>query len=219
MFGTQQEQRTITLDLIRHGEPEGGVRYRGSVDDPLSETGWQQMRHATEQARTAGAKWEAVISSPMLRCHEFAVELSDSLNLPLTTHPDLRELCFGDLEGLTPQEAWAREPELLKNLWADPVAHTPKGGEPFADFMQRVASALDNMLQTTLQTNGARHLLVVVHGGVIRAALCHFLHMTPQDSFRVEVPYAGMSRIKVYLDADGQSNAALNFINRFTGNS
>ena len=32
-----------TLDLMRHGEPVGGRRYRGRTDDPLSEKGWNQM--------------------------------------------------------------------------------------------------------------------------------------------------------------------------------
>ena len=32
------------IDLIRHGQPQGGSVYRGhGVDDPLSELGWQQM--------------------------------------------------------------------------------------------------------------------------------------------------------------------------------
>jgi len=35
-----------TLDLMRHGEPVGGRRYRGQMDDPLSEKGWAQMRNA-----------------------------------------------------------------------------------------------------------------------------------------------------------------------------
>ena len=32
-----------TIDLIRHGEPVGGRKYRGQTDDPLSEKGWEQM--------------------------------------------------------------------------------------------------------------------------------------------------------------------------------
>ena len=35
-----------TIDLIRHGEPVGGRKYRGQIDDPLSDKGWTQMRQA-----------------------------------------------------------------------------------------------------------------------------------------------------------------------------
>ncbi len=35
------------IDIIRHGEPIGGPRFRGhGVDDPLSEKGWEQMWNA-----------------------------------------------------------------------------------------------------------------------------------------------------------------------------
>ncbi|RLU03712.1 MAG: histidine phosphatase family protein [Ketobacter sp.] len=213
MFGSPAEQRKITLDLIRHGEPEGGVRYRGSIDDPLSESGWQQMRFATEQAMAAGTCWDAIISSPMQRCQAFASELAQARKLPLTVQPDLRELCFGELEGLTPKDAWAQYPELLQRLWEDPELHTPPGGELFTEFSARISASLDQILASP----PGDHILVVVHGGVIRSALSHFIHLTPKDSFRVDVPYAGMTRFKIYLEEDGQYNAALSFINRFTG--
>lgn len=213
MFGSPLEQRKITLDLIRHGEPEGGVRYRGSIDDPLSETGWQQMHFAIDQAMAAGTRWDAVVSSPMKRCREFAAKLAGTQDLPLTVMQELRELCFGKLEGLTPGDAWAQYPELLQRLWDDPEQHTPPGGELFTEFSTRISASLDQLLASP----PGEHILVVVHGGVIRSALSHFIHITPRDSFRVEVPYAGMTRLKIYLEADGGYNAALSFINRFTG--
>lgn len=36
------------FDLIRHGEPEGGRKFRGSTDHPLSQDGWAQMRYAVQ---------------------------------------------------------------------------------------------------------------------------------------------------------------------------
>ena len=52
------------IDIIRHGEPEGGRRYRGhSIDDPLSKTGWQQMWNAIPE----NPPWDHIISSPLLR--------------------------------------------------------------------------------------------------------------------------------------------------------
>ena len=43
------------IDVIRHGEPKGGRRYRGyGIDDPLTETGWQQMWTAMPDTRLPG---------------------------------------------------------------------------------------------------------------------------------------------------------------------
>ncbi|HBO95184.1 MAG TPA: histidine phosphatase family protein [Gammaproteobacteria bacterium] len=171
------------------------------------------MQHATDQAQASGTRWDAVVSSPMQRCQAFAARLCQARDLPLTVVPDLRELCFGELEGLTPTQAWEQYPELLQRLWDDPEGHTPPAGERFTEFSARVGSSLDRILQTPPGT----HILMVVHGGVIRSALSHFIHISPRDSFRIDVPYAGMTRLKLYIEDSGQYNAALTFINRFSG--
>lgn len=82
---------TTLVDLLRHGEPEGGRRYRGSLDDPLSDRGWDQMWRAA----SGDTPWDLVISSPLRRCREFAEQLSSRLQLPLTIKPDLQELGYG----------------------------------------------------------------------------------------------------------------------------
>jgi len=210
MFGGQAPSRSVTLDWIRHGEPEGGVKYRGSVDDPLSELGWRQMRSCIGHALDAGTQWTAVVASPMQRCQAFAQEVADQLQLPLQVIPDLRELCFGELEGLTPKEAWARSPQLLADLWKAPEKHTPPGGEPFTDFTNRVHASITALLP---QMEG-QHVLVVAHGGVIRAMLTCCLGFAPGDTFKVEIPYAGMTRVKAYLH-DDRTDFALQFINGF----
>lgn len=50
-----------TVDLLRHGEPAGGKKFRGAVDDPLSPLGWQQMRAAVGDFRG----WQTIVSSPL----------------------------------------------------------------------------------------------------------------------------------------------------------
>ncbi|MHB1590203.1 MAG: histidine phosphatase family protein [Sulfuricella sp.] len=48
--------KSTTIDLIRHGEPVGGRRYRGRTDDPLSEKGWNQMWTAVGDFRAGVAE-------------------------------------------------------------------------------------------------------------------------------------------------------------------
>ena len=73
--------RTV-IDLLRHGEPVGGRRYRGQQDDPLSDTGWAQMRTSC-----AEQSWDAVVSSPLQRCARFAEELVAGAETPLVVDP------------------------------------------------------------------------------------------------------------------------------------
>lgn len=205
----------LILDLIRHGEPEGGVMYRGSKDDPLSDTGWAQLRRALQHARDDGNQWDAVISSPLLRCRTFAEEVATQQQLPLAIMDDLREMHFGDLEGLRPDEAWASHGELLKALWKSPETVSPPNGETFPDFVARVQTALDLIMQR----QDASRFLLVVHGGVIRACLRQLMGMSGSDTFRVDVPYAGMTRFLAWRREGKPPQVSLGFINGYRGHT
>jgi len=206
MHKQQQTPRTVVLDFIRHGEPEGGTMYRGSQDDPLSTIGWQQLQSSTEQAIQQGSQWQEIITSPMLRCCEFAKTLHQQLDLPLSTVHNLRELCFGDLEGLTPKQAWAQHPTLLAAMWENPNAHTPPNGEPFKVFCDRVEHGITDIIQQQLSRSynhnacESPHLLLVVHGGVIRAILHRLLNIPASATFQFDVPFAAITRMVAYAD-------------------
>ncbi|MCG8429505.1 MAG: alpha-ribazole phosphatase family protein [Chromatiales bacterium] len=180
---------TTTIDLIRHGEPVGGKLFRGWQDDPLSDLGWQQMRQAVEGIRP----WQRIISSPLLRCAEFAQELSDKLDLPWRAEPRLREIGFGDWEGKDYDQLRIDDPEGLAGFWRDPTAHPAPGGETMASFQSRVEAGWQDLLT---QHQG-EHLLLVAHGGVNRLIIAQVLGLPIANMFRMEVPYAAVSRIIV----------------------
>lgn len=184
-----------TIDLIRHGEPQGGPKFRGTQDDPLSPTGWQQMRDAINKA----APWQRIITSPLLRCSAFAQELAGRNQLPLHIEPEFREVHFGQWEGLDSGEVMQRWPTLLNKVWQDSLAHTPPNGEVLTDFNARVASAWDAMLAQ----HSGEHLLVVAHGGTIRMIICHTLGLPLEQMWRFDVQYASLSRLRAWHQEQG----------------
>ena len=181
--------------------------YRGSQDDPLSAIGWKQLQSSTEQAIQQGAQWQEIITSPMLRCCEFAKTLSQQYTLPLSTRRNLRELCFGDLEGLTPKQAWAQYPTLLAAMWENPNEHMPPNGEPFKTFCDRVEGSVTDLIQQQLSGSSASpHLLLVVHGGVIRAILHRLLNIPAKATFQFDVPFAAITRLIAYADTPSDTD-------------
>lgn len=178
-----------TVDLIRHGEPAGGIRFRGHTDDPLSETGWAQMRAAVQ----GESQWQVVVSSPLLRCAEFAAELAARAGVPLETEARFKEIGFGEWEGRTPEELMHSAPDCLDRLWRDPAGYTPPGGERLEAFAARVTASWND----TLARHAGKKILLVAHGGVNRVILCHALQIPLQYMFRLEVPFAGLSRIRI----------------------
>lgn len=178
-----------TIDLIRHGEPEGGVKFRGHTDDPLSATGWAQMRAAL----AAAAPWQAVVASPLRRCAEFAAEMAERAGAPLDVDERFKEIGFGAWEGLTPDEVMQTDADAVDRFWRDPGNHPPPGGERFDAFAARVAAAWADLLAKY----AGRHVLLVAHGGVNRVILCHALHIPLSHMFRLDVPFAARSRLQV----------------------
>jgi alpha-ribazole phosphatase/probable phosphoglycerate mutase len=177
------------VDLIRHGEPVGGRKYRGQTDDPLSEKGWAQMRAAVGDARP----WQAIVSSTLSRCAQFAQELATRHALPLEPDARLIELGFGSWEGRTPDDIRRDDPERLLRFWDDPFTHAPAGAEPLAQFQRRVLDAW----REVIARHRGRHVLIVAHAGVVRTIVAHVLAVPLQRVFRIQVPSAGLTRIEV----------------------
>lgn len=179
---------TTTLDLMRHGEPVGGRRYRGQIDDPLSEKGWAQMRTAVGDARP----WTGIVSSPLVRCSAFAESLSRQHGLPLTLDARLMEVGFGVWEGRTAEEIEQDAPGTVARFKADPVNARPAGAEPLAGFQARVVAGLEALLAQ----HAGQHVLLVGHAGVIRMALAWALHIPLEHVYRIEVASASLTRLR-----------------------
>lgn len=181
-------QETL-VDFIRHGEPVGGRRYRGhGVDDPLSDRGWQQMWDAVGEP----VPWQRVVTSPLQRCHAFALALAEKNRLPLSVEQRFREVGQGAWEGLTPDEIVQRDPAGYAAFHHDPVRNRPPGAEALDAFGKRVADALEELLSDC----AGEHVLVVAHAGVIRAALGHVLQADPLAWYRVRVDNAALTRFR-----------------------
>lgn len=185
-----QPQGVTTIDLLRHGACEGGEIYRGRTDVALTDEGWQQMEQATAQTAT----WQAVVTSPLLRCRSFAEHFAQQVDVPLQIIPALREMDFGEWEGRLLQEVWTSDAQTVSRFYDDPGAVTPPGGEPTAIVQERVVEAWCSVLQ---QWSG-QHLLLICHGGVIRLLLSHLLNMPLAAIARLHIPYASISRIQVH---------------------
>jgi len=177
------------IDLIRHGQPEGGSVYRGhGVDDPLSKLGWQQMWDAIGDT----APWQQIISSPLLRCRAFAEQLASRHKLPVTIDERFKEVGFGSWEGRSRADIQQQNLQEYENFYRDPINCRPAGAEPIEEFIQRTKQAYEDIL---LHHTG-QHCLLVAHAGVIRAIVAHVIHAAPIGLYRIQVNNAGLSRIR-----------------------
>jgi alpha-ribazole phosphatase/probable phosphoglycerate mutase len=177
------------VDLLRHGEPVGGAgRYRGQLDDPLSELGWRQMWRAVD----GHSSWHHILTSPLKRCRDFARALSERHGVALSEDERLQEIGFGAWEGKTREELRRTDHSLFTRFYENPLAHRPPGAEPLLGFYQRVSAAWE----ACLAQHSNRRVLLIAHAGVVRAILCRVLEIPLKNMHQIEVRHAALSRIE-----------------------
>ena len=159
----------MRLILLRHGRTGLSGRYVGSSDVPLSEEGRNQI--VDLRSGLAAMRIDGLLASPMLRCTETASLLG--LGLPVQLDPDLREIDFGRWERKTFAEIEAQDPELVRHWAAGADDFRFPEGETTAGFAARVEAVKNRLLTSDAQT-----LLLVSHGGVIRALICALLGLS-----------------------------------------
>lgn len=191
-----RQAQTMLIDLLRHGETEGGEQYRGQQDRPLSPAGWVQLRRQLP----VNLPWQQIVTSPLLRCASFAEDLARQTGLLLVYEPRLGDRVMGEWEELDADQLAAANTQAVAAYQHDPVSFTADGVEPLVTFQQRVLAAWQDLLLDHPQ----RHLLVVTHAGCIRVILAQVLNMPLQSIHRLAVPYAGLSRVEI----DGSGDTA-----------
>jgi broad specificity phosphatase PhoE len=152
-----------TLLLARHGESDWNraKRWQGFADRPLTDRGRRQAEELAD--RLDGTELDAVYSSDLQRARDTAEVVARRKGLAVSTTSDLREVDVGEWSGLTRAEAEARFPEAYER-WLH-------GGEGWADgetYKQLATRVLKAMQRIAAAHDGAR-VLVVAHGGTIRA--------------------------------------------------
>ncbi len=151
------------INLIRHGETEHSGRLLGRTDAKLSAAGRLEF-----ERQTAAWPWSRVVCSPLRRSREPAEELAQSLDIPIRIDADWAELDFGDWDGTWLAELRA-DPMIAAQLdafYRTSDAAGPPNGESWQQLLDRVARALDR-----LSDDAPSGILVVTHGGPIRAAI------------------------------------------------
>jgi broad specificity phosphatase PhoE len=175
------------LYLARHGETDWNAagRWQGQTDIPLNPRG-------REQARDIAEGIASVASSDLLRARETADIVAAALGLEVGhVHADLRERRFGSFEGLTREEVAARFPAEWARYLADP-GPAPPGGESRDGLLSRLLPAVRSAAERL-----APALLVVMHGGAMRALLADHLGAMPRPS-SAAWPLHGIQNGNVY---------------------
>jgi probable phosphoglycerate mutase len=193
---------TTLTHLLRHGQTEHTPerRFSGSSDLPLSRLGRAEARAAARSLEDRGI--DAIVCSPLRRCRETAAAAADVLGLSVEVDDDLRELDFGEWEGLTRDEAAARNPLALRRFFGATDVRAPSG-ESIADVGKRVARAR----QRVLAQHAGETVLVVSHVTPIKLLLAAGLGVGDDVVHRVFLEAASLCTVA--WSSDGRTSVRL----------
>jgi len=144
--------------LVRHGQTDWNIekKTQGHTDIPLNDNGKQQALTLSEKLKYL--KIDKIYSSDLLRSKETAQIINSSFNLEIILDKRLREINYGDLEGIP-------RTELNEEVW-EIFNKTPEKlhAEPIIEVYNRIKSFFEEI-------ENDKNILIVAHGGALRVIM------------------------------------------------
>ena len=185
-----------TLYLVRHAETEWHQenRYAGHTDIQLTEFGHQQTAGLIPWIKAVNPN--VIASSDSLRAKDTARPLAESLGKNLVIEPRFREVNFGEIEGLTPDEMLVRYPELRAAFLLNPADTKMPGGESGREAVSRALPGLSELLAR----KDNEIVVVVCHGTLLRLLTCSLLGINLNEYRRTFPMIPNTGRIALEVD-------------------
>jgi len=184
------------LFLIRHAlvEPSARATLYGSMDVALCDLALRQeaaLYRWLAYRLPRPAHW-VTSSLSRTRATAAAIFAAGYPEAPLEEEPDLAEQHLGEWQGITHEELTERLRHPPHPFWPHGAEEKPPGGESFAEVQARVAPVMERLVE---QHRG-EDVVIVAHGGSIRAALAHALGLTPHQALVFSIKNLGLTRLE-----------------------
>lgn len=161
--------------FVRHGQTVWNVENKicGASDSPLTELGHQQARETgrlLKQRMDAGEiRIDEILTSPLSRAYDTAMEISGMIGVPVRPEPRLTEQNFGRWEGTARD---GKDFAKAKENFCDSFG----GGESMMRMAQRIYNLIDDLKAEPEKTR-----LLVAHNGISRIIESYFRDMTNEE--------------------------------------
>jgi probable phosphoglycerate mutase len=202
------------LLLIRHGQATHNLegRWEGWGPTPLTPQGRRQADALAHRLDSWVPSIRVLYTSPLCRARQTAEPTARLLGLTPVLCDDLREVNFGQVSGHTLDSFRDSMPEVC-GRWQDRSDLTFQfpGGEERLAFFQRVGGALDEI---SAAHPGAQ-VVVVAHGGTLRAGLAHLFPDTMSDWWAYALDNGSLTHVR--MDRTGRALLLLNDCSHLDG--
>ncbi|MBU2592352.1 histidine phosphatase family protein [Patescibacteria group bacterium] len=179
------------LILVRHGETEKntqGLLHDSFDQEVLNSKGRQQIRVTAKHLTSFNL--DLIFSSKESRAVESSLILSKELVIPFQEIEGLHERNWGKLSG----KPWSDIKRILDPMGLDErYAYLPPGGESWQRFERRLNQAVKHLVSNSSD----KSIVVVTHGGAIRALMPFLLSVPKEESFKYDPDNASVTIFNV----------------------
>ena len=178
-----------TLLLVRHGETElkSSERYWGHTDVKLGALGIEQAERVRDLLATE--RIDIIFSSNLERAWKTAEIIASRHKVGVITCAELKEVNFGELEGLTFKEISQRYPKVVKSWVEGKTEMKYPGGESLSELAERAS----NFTRRLKNVSPEQTVLIVAHSGVLRLLMCHLMGIGQENWWRFKLDFASLS--------------------------
>jgi len=161
------------LYLIRHGQTKWNLekRIQGNMDSPLTELGQKQARWLYEAYRDC--QIDVIYTSTLDRAFETAKILRGDREIEIIRLDELKEIHFGEWEGLEFMQLKEKNPEAFDAFRFTPETFRAQGGETFTEAKARVVGAVEKILEK----NKGRKVAMVIHGAILKLLMGYYMDL------------------------------------------
>lgn len=162
----------LALYLVRHGQTACSreSRFCGSgIDAPLLPVG-EEMADALAR-HYAALPWAAIYASPAKRARDTAAPLAGRAGADVRIEDGLREIAYGEWEGLLEPEVRAHSPRAFADWLRDPGRFGPPGGESG----EAIAARAMAVVRSIRERHPSGNVMAVSHKATIRVLVCALL--------------------------------------------
>jgi len=168
----------------------------------MSATGYEQAERLRD--RLANEKIDTVYCSDLRRAMVTAEVISTQHTADILPCSELREINYGDAEGLTFDEISRLYPEVAELITNFSLELNFPSGESFDEFIERVSKFSDRLDKHA----PAETILIVSHSGPLRVLMCHLLGMDQCHWRQIRINNASLSIVESH-----QQEAILSLLN------
>lgn len=181
------------LILVRHAltEDNQNARLSGHIDSSISEEGKIQIENLTNYLKNIDI--DKIFTTTSSRTKDTVNKIADIKNIQIIEKDTLKEINFGDFEGITFNEIKKNNPEEFEKMINDGYNYKYPNGESLVETYIRVAKEIDKIILE----NKDKNILICSHGGTIRNIITHLISNSYELHWNFRIDNASVSILEI----------------------